>query len=417
MITVFKIFFESVSQAFQQLWGNKLRTFLSLLGITIGIWCVIMVLSAVDSMEANIRNSFEKLGDDVIYIDKFSWEEDPQANYWKWMRRPNPSFNDYKALKKNLNSSELVTFSSFIGGKNIEYRSSNVEGAFVVAVTDQYTNLFNLGFDKGRFYTETEYRLGGPQIVLGYKVAEELFGGLDPIGKRVKLLGSKCQVIGVLEEGGKDLINPLNFDNGILISYELARKITDVKNNRRRGASINVKAKDGVTLEQLKDDVIGVLRAARKIKPKSENNFALNTLSIISNALDSVFGILRFVGFIIGFLSMIVGMFSVANIMFVSVKERTNLIGIKKALGARRRIILLEFLTESIILCLVGGAIGLFFVWAFSYLLSMAAGFEIYLSFQNLLIGIITSTATGIIAGIIPAFIAAAMDPVEAIRQ
>lgn len=417
MITILKIFFESISQAFQQLWGNKLRTFLSLLGITIGIWCVIMVLSAVDSMEANIRNSFEKLGDDVIYVSQFSWAEDPSANYWKWMRRPKPSYNDFKALDKKVGSAEMVAFSSFIGGKNIEYRSSNIEGAFVIAVTEDYTRLFNLEFDKGRFYTETEYRLGVPQIVLGYKVAEELFGGLDPIGKRVKILGNKCQVIGVLKESGKDLINPLNFDDAVVISYEFARKVTDIKNNSRRGASINVKAKEDVSLEELKDDVIGVLRASRKIKPKSENNFALNTLSIISNALDSVFGILRLVGFVIGFLSMIVGMFSVANIMFVSVKERTNLIGIKKALGARRRIILLEFLTESIILCLVGGAIGLFFVWLFSYVITIFAGFEIFLSFQNLLIGIITSTATGVVAGIIPAFIAALMDPVEAIRQ
>lgn len=178
-----------------------------------------------------------------------------------------------------------------------------------------------------------------------------------------------------------------------------------------------MKAKEGVSLEELKDDIIGVLRASRKIKPKSENNFALNTLSIISNALDSVFGILRLVGFVIGAFSMVVGMFSVANIMFVSVKERTNLIGIKKALGARRRIILLEFLTESIILCLVGGAIGLILVWAMSYVVTMAFGFEVYLSMKNLTIGIIASTATGIIAGIVPATIAAMMDPVNAIRQ
>lgn len=417
MITIFKILLESTAQAFQQLWGNKLRTFLSLLGITIGIWCVIMVLSAVDSMEASIRQSFQKLGDDVIYIDKFSWEEDPQANYWKWMRRPNPSFKDFKSLKKNLNSAQLVTFSSFIGPKNIEYRSSSIEGAFTIAVTESYAKIFNLEFQKGRFYTETEYRLGGPQILLGHKVAEELFGELEPIGKKVKFLGQKCYVIGVIEEGGKDIINPLNFDNAVIISYELARKITDVKNNSRRGGSINVKAKEGVSLEELKDDIIGVLRASRKIKPKSENNFALNTLSIISNALDSVFGILRLVGFVIGAFSMVVGMFSVANIMFVSVKERTNLIGIKKALGARRRIILLEFLTESIILCLVGGAIGLILVWAMSYVVTMAFGFEVYLSMKNLTIGIIASTATGIIAGIVPATIAAMMDPVNAIRQ
>jgi len=148
MFTAIKIFWESTLQALSQLVGNKLRTFLSLLGITIGIWCVIMVLSAVDSMEANIKNSFQKLGDDVIYIDKFSWGEDPGQNYWKWMRRPSPSFKDYKALKKKTKLAEIVSYTTFIGSKKLEYRSSNVEGAFVIAVTDQYANLFNLEFDK-----------------------------------------------------------------------------------------------------------------------------------------------------------------------------------------------------------------------------------------------------------------------------
>lgn len=417
MTTLFKIFFESTSQALQQLWGNKLRTFLSLLGITIGIWCVIMVLSAVDSMEASIRSSLNKLGDDVIYIDKFSWGEDPSANYWKWMRRPSPNYDDYEALVKKVKSAEMVTFTSFIGGKNIEYRSSNVEGAFTIAVTDNYAKIFNLDFYKGRFYTDTEYRLGSSQIVLGYKVAEELFGEIEPIGKRVKIMGQKCYVIGVLAESGKDLINPLNFDGAVLISYEFAKKVTDVKSNNMRGSSINVKARKDIPMDQLKDDITGVLRANRKLKPKAEDNFALNTLSIISNLLDSVFVQLRIVGLVIGLFSMIVGMFSVANIMFVSVKERTNIIGIKKALGAKRRIILLEFLTESIILCLIGGAIGLFLVWLMSYIVTIAFGFEVFLSTKNLMIGIFTATATGVVAGVIPAFIAAMMDPVEAIRQ
>ncbi len=416
MRTLLKILSESITMAFQQLAGNKLRTFLSLLGITIGIWCVIMVNSAVDSMEASIRQSFQKLGDDVIYIDKFSWAEDPGQNYWKWMRRPNPNFKDYQALKE-LPSADMVTYSVFIGGKTAEYKSSNVQGAFCISVTEDYANLFNLGFEKGRFFTEAEYRMAKNQVVLGYTVAKELFGEIEPVGKKIKIMGRKCTVIGVLEEAGRDLINPLNFDGAVLLSYEFARKITNLKESSRRGGSINVKAAEGIPLAQLKDDIIGVLRGSRRLKPKTENNFALNTLSIISNALDSVFGVLGTAGWVIGGFSIFVGMFSVANIMFVSVRERTSIIGVKMALGAKRYFIMLEFLIEAIILCLIGGLLGILLVWLVSYLVTSWFGFEVFLSNSNIITGLVVSIITGLLAGIIPAAIASRMDPVVAIRQ
>ncbi len=418
MGSIFKIFIESISQAFQQLFGNKLRTILSLLGITIGIWCVVMVNTAVDSMERTIRTNFQKLGDNVLYVSQFSWEEDPEANYWKWMRHPKPSFKDYKALKKSrISSMEEVSFAAITGIKTVEYKSSSVEGVINFAISHEYAEMFNLEFQKGRFYSETEYQVGRNQVVLGHKVAQELFGEQDPIGKRVKVFGQKCYVIGVLTEAGKDFFNPLNFDDCLLMSYELARKITDIKSNTRKSRFLNVKAKEGVSLDQLKDEVTGVIRASRRLKPTSDNNFALNSMSIVTKILDSVFGILGTAGLVIGIFALIVGMFSVANIMFVSVRERTNIIGIKKALGAKWQIILLEFLTEAIILCLIGGCLGIGLVWLCGLAFTQFLDFEITLSTKNFLIGIIASTITGIIAGIIPAIIAAFMDPVEAIRK
>ncbi len=417
MITFFKILAESVVQALQQLTGNKLRTFLSLLGITIGIFCVVMVLSAVDSMEESIRGSFDKLGDDVIYVDRFSWEEDPGDNYWKWMRRPNPDYQDYKALSKKLRSAKHVSYTNFIGSKTIEYKSSSVNRAFTLAVTEDYDKIFNLEFLYGRFYTDIESRLGSNQVVLGYQVAKTLFDNENPVGKKVKILGRKCLVIGVLDEAGKDLINPLNFDNCVMLTFELARKVTNVKSNRGRGGSINVKAKEGVSMDELKDDITGVLRANRRIKPKVENNFALNTLSIISKFMDTFFAVLKSAGFVIGFFALLVGMFSIANIMFVSVKERTSIIGIKKAIGAKWQVIMMEFLIEAIILCIIGGLMGIFLVWIFSYIVTNLFGFTVFLSMKNLIIGLLASSITGIVSGIIPAFIAAFMDPVEAIRK
>jgi putative ABC transport system permease protein len=416
MIVIFKIFFESVSQALQQLTANKLRSFLSLLGITIGIFCIIGVQSAVGSLEDNIRGSIEKLGDDVVYIQKLPWNEDPETNFWKYQRRPNPSYKDYEVIRAKVKSAGLVDYHTFIGVKTVKYRSSNVEGAFVVAVTHEASELFNLFFDKGRWYSQTEYEYGLNKVVIGHTVAEELFGTIDPIGKEVKLLGQKLEVIGVIEKSGKDLLKVLDFDEAVLIGYKTASKVVNIDNNSPFGSTVNVKAAEGVTMQQLKDDLTGALRAERRLKPKEKDNFSLNTISIIASALDSIFGVMNIAGIIIGGFAIFVGMFSVANIMFVSVKERTNIIGVKKALGAKQYMILLEFLIESIILCILGGLVGLGIIWVAAEFLSAVLPFQIYLSFNNVISGILLSVVIGVLSGFIPAFQAARMDPVEAIR-
>ena len=226
------------------------------------------------------------------------------------------------------------------------------------------------------------------------------------------------RVIGVLQESGKDLLKPFNFDNGALVSYNLARRGFSV---RRKGqferTSILVKARTDVALEETKDEITGVMRAERRLKPREENNFSLNTLSVLSGLFDSVFSTINIAGFIIGLFALLVGMFSVANIMFVSVKERTNLIGIKMALGAKRWFILLEILIEAIVLCVVGGVLGLLFIWGGAYAITKAIDFEIFLSWNNMLVGVLTSIGVGIVAGLIPALQASRMDPVEAIRS
>jgi putative ABC transport system permease protein len=276
-----------------------------------------------------------------------------------------------------------------------------------------------LEFYKGRFFTTAEFYKGTNQIVLGYDAAKALERpGESILGQYIKVKGQRLQVIGVLEKEGKDLINPLNFDDAGIIPYNTARKYINLKKagfNRGR-TSISVKAKQGVRLETLKAELTGVLRSRRRLKPIEEDNFALNTLSIVSQLFDSVFGIIRLAGYMIGFFAIVVGGFSVANIMFVSVKERTRLIGIKKALGAKNYVILMEFLVESIILCLIGGIVGLFFVVLGAELATRVAEYEIFLSPYNALQGLFIATASGVVAGIIPAYRASKMVPVEAIR-
>ncbi len=414
-MTFLKFFMESIAIAFQQLASNKLRSFLSLLGITIGIWSIISVLSAVDSLELNIRASINKLGDDVLYVDKFSWAEDPGQNYWKWVRNPNPDMKDYEAISKKVKSAMMSSYAAIVGMKPVEYQSNDVTGVYLFAMTYDYAKMFNLVIDRGRYYTRGEYHVGVDQVLLGANVAEKLFGGnIDPIGKKVKIMGRKFKVLGVLEKEGNSLLRIMNFDDLVLMSIPTARKFSNV--NRARRSFINVKADKDVPLEQLEGELTASLRAHRRLRPKEDNNFALNKLSILSNAFDSFFSVISVVGWIIGGFAILVGGFGVANIMFVSVKERTNIIGIKKALGAKRYVILMEFLIESIILCLIGGAMGLLMVYGVISLINSADGFQFILTSKNVVVGAGLSILIGVIAGFLPALQAANMNPVDAIR-
>ena len=413
----FKLIYESIVQAFQQLSANKLRSFLSLTGISIGIICIISVLSAVDSLKENVNASFEKLGNDVLYIDKMPWNEDPSQNWWKYQKRPQPDIEDLEIIKKNSKLSSQASFSVFIPGKTIKFGSNSVEGAYMAGVTEDYTDIFNLEFDKGRFMTPFEAAKGSNKVVLGYVLAENLFGSIDPIGKEVNIKGLDFQVIGVLKKEGATLINIFQFDEAALVSFNTAKKLINVRSKYSWGTSLNVKAKAGVNLDDLKDEITGILRSARKIKPREAENFAVNQLSMFTNLLEPIFSTMNVVGIFIGGFSILVGMFSVANIMFVSVKERTSIIGIKKALGARPLIILLEFLIESIVLCLVGAIIGLIIVFGLLKIATSAFNYDIYLSWGNVLIALILSLVIGVLSGLIPAWQAARLDPVEAMRK
>ncbi len=418
MRILLRVVIESIAQALQQLRANKLRSFLSLLGVSIGIFCIVGVQSAVDSLEDNVRGSIEKLGNDVVYVQKISWAEDPGDNFYKYMRRPNVNYDDFKSVNEKVKSASLVAFSVGIGTRTAKYRSNSFDGAQYVAITPDFGEMFRFEFDQGRYFSSSEFQFGSNKAVIGYKIAETLFGNIDPIGREIKIGGKKLEVIGVLQLEGDNLVSVFPFDECVIIPYELARKIANLKPNHPFGnSSISIKVAEGVEMAQLRDEVTGTLRAHRRLKPKEESNFSLNELSIISGFLNNFFNVLNMLGIIIGGFAIFVGMFSVANIMFVSVKERTNIIGIKKALGAKRYIILLEFLIEASILCLIGGIGGLVLVSLVTAGLSQLIDFELYMSVNNIIFGVVLSIVVGVIAGMIPATQASRMDPVEAIRS
>ncbi|MDX1476105.1 MAG: ABC transporter permease [Saprospiraceae bacterium] len=412
-----RLIFEGIVQAFKQLNSNKLRSFLSSLGITIGIFCIISVLSAVDSLESNISQSFEKLGNDVLYVDRMPWNEDPNSNWWKYMRRPHPGEEDLEALKAQVKGAEYASLSVFIPGKTIKYGSTDVQGAYMAGITYDYADISKLEFAAGRYFTPFEYANGTNRIILGNVLAGELFGDRDPIGKTVKIVGRKFQVIGVLEKEGNSLVSIIPYDEAVLVSFNTAKKLVNVKTGRTYGTLLNVKARPGVELVDLRDEVVGVMRKHRKLRPKEEDNFSVNELSMFTAIIEGIFGVMNMVGFVIGIFAILVGVFSVANIMFVSVKERTNIIGIKKALGARNSIILFEFLIESIMLCVVGGVIGLAVVMLVLKAVSGIFEYEMFVSATNITIALVGAIVIGVVAGLIPATQAARMDPVDAMRS
>ena len=417
MILLIKIIIESIRQAFNSMVANKLRTFLSLVGITIGIFCIISVKSAVDSLQDNVMDGLSEIGNGVIYIEKYPWNEDWEENYFKYMKRPDPDFQDYEVLKKKSKLADKLAYTVFSGGKTVKYKSSSVSDITVMGSSFEFQDIQGLEIEKGRYFTGSEYNSGANKIILGSVSAKELFQNLNPIGKKVKLFGQSYDIIGVLEEEGESMFNFMNFDDVIWIPLTNSMRFMNIKDGRGVGESLVVRGKEGVDNEDLKSEVAAILRSHRKLRPKDKNNFSLMELSSLNQVLDSFFGTLNVAGWIIGGFALIVGMFSVANIMFVSVKERTNIIGIKKAIGAKKYVILLEFLVEAVVLCLIGGIIGLGVSYGMISLISYLMDFKMQMTPGNAVAGVLISVVVGVISGIIPAYLASRLDAVVAIRQ
>ena len=416
MIILFKIVLESVRQAMHSLASNKLRTFLSLVGITIGIFAIVAVRSAVDSLQDNVMEGISELGSDVIYVEKWPWTGADENNYWKFMKRPEVSFDDYQVINEKSDLTHLSAFVVALNSGNVSYRSNSVSGSFMLGTTYGYQEIQKLDIAKGRYFTPKESEEGANKVILGHTIAKELFKGIEPLGKQMKMKGKKYTVIGVLKEEGESMFNFLNFDEVAWVPLNAARKFINIRTGRFE-RSLVVKPHEGVEMEDLKSELTGILRASRKLKPKEENNFSLMEMSSLNQSLEGFFSTLNWAGVAIGIFALIVGMFSVANIMFVSVKERTSQIGIKMAIGAKKHIILWEFLIEGVILCVIGGLMGLAFVYGIVVLVSNLTPFAMSLSMGNIIYGLIWSVAIGLIAAIIPAFQASRLDPVVAIRK
>lgn len=412
---------ESILSALHEIVNNKLRAFLSLLGITIGIFCIITVFTAVDSLEINVRQSFQKLGDDVLYVEKFPWSEDPRMSWWKYLRRPAPTYEEFQALKAEVADAEGVCMMFTLSNKTAKRNQYIFESAVVNAVTYDYSHIKDLQFEQGRYFSYLETQNGSDGAILGSRIASELFPYGNAVGQQIKVLGTELTIIGVLAKEGEDIIG-LSADDNIIVNYNFLKRYIDMESNLM-GTRIAIKTAEGANIEYIKDEIRIVMRSTRRLNPIQKDDFAINELSLFSGILTKVFGAINFAGMFIWIFSILAGGFGIANIMFVSVKERTNLIGIKKALGAKRFYILTEFLVEAIVLCLIGGGIGLVLVYVGTivaeYLIAVYEdmAFTFILTWQNTLIGLAISVGVGILFGFIPAYVASRMKPVDAIRS
>lgn len=412
---IFRLIGESFRFAFDALRQNKLRTMLSLLAITIGIFTIIAVFSAVDTFRNKLQASVDKLGSNTIYVQKWPWSFSDNYPWWKYMNRPQPSQRDFAALRERMENAQGITFEISTNDRTIKYRSSSVEGISIWAASQDFNKTWNFELQDGRYFTENESNNGSPVCIMGADIAEGLFNGDSPIGKQVQILGRRLTVVGVFKKEGEDMLGT-SLDKNVNVPINFAKGVLDVQSDRY-GPQITVRGTDQVSLEEVESELRGLMRSIHRLKPGEEDDFALNKTTIISNQLDTMFNMVNIAGWVIGGFSILVGGFSIANIMFVSVKERTNIIGIQKSLGAKNYFILLQFIFESITLCLMGGVLGLVLVYLGTLILEQAADVKVVLDLANINLGVWISVVIGTISGFWPAYSASRLDPVEAIRS
>lgn len=414
MFLIFTLIKESFLFALSALRDNRTRTLLSLLGVTIGIMTIISVFSAVDTLRNNLEESVRKIGSRTLYVEKWPWGGGGEYPWWKYVNRPEPKYADFESVRNRMTTAEEVAYAISISSSTAKYLNNSATNITVSGGTHEIYTIRNLDIVEGRYFTEQESRGGSHSVILGANIAEGLFPNTSPIGHYITLMGRRMQVIGVLKREGSGVLIDVSNDDVAYIPFTLARNLV---NYERYSPSIAIEVKGQYSLDEAESELIGIMRSARRLAPQREDNFSVNQTTLITAQLDQMFGIINLAGFFIGIFSILVGGFGIANIMFVSVKERTNLIGIQKALGAKQFFILSQFLIESILLCLIGGGIGLLIVYGLAALVGALAGVTIIVSMKMVILTTVLSTLIGLIAGIVPAVQAAKLDPVEAIRS
>ena len=411
-----RLIYESLLSAWDALRSNPLRTTLSLLGVTIGIFAIIAVFTLIDSLERSIRDSLDFLGDQVIRVEKWPWIFEDNYPWWKYVNRPQPTLNEFEFLQANVSQASAMCIFADRSNLTIEHRNSNVGGVNLIGASYQYNQVFDVDLSEGRYFSVRETEFARNVVIIGSEIAKSLFPMSNPLGKVVEIKGLKFVVIGLLAEQGGNIIDAPSADYTSYIPYQSFLKLYASRGRRGVGSTLGLKGfENDEGLQELEFEVVGLMRGRRGLRPRQEDNFAINRPEAFAEVVNNIFNVISIAGGIIGSFSILVGGFGIANIMFVSVKERTNIIGIQKSLGAKNYFILLQFLFEATFLSLIGGTVGMLLVY-FTTFVSIGS-LELQLTLSNILIGLTVSSTIGIISGIIPAITASQLNPVVAIRS
>lgn len=412
---IIRLVLESFRFAWNALRMNLLRTTLSLLGVTIGIFAIIAVFTLVDSLENSIKSSLNFLGTNNINVEKWPYGLGGEYPWWKYMKRPYPTYDEYEFLKENVKNARGISIFAVRGGITAKYESNSSVDLDLIGVVHGHKDVYEIPIAQGRYFTQQEANAGRNVVILGHRSATELFPNSSPIGRVIKVRGLKYHVIGVIKEEGDSFLGAPTNDENIYLPYKSFLKVFHSSAREGVEARITLKGLESdIGLVELEAEIKGLMRKKRGLRPKEEDNFAINRPEAIANFIGSTFDVIGLAGWVIGGFSILVGGFGIANIMFVSVRERTNIIGIQKSLGAKNYFILFQFLFESVFLSVIGGGVGILLVWMLSF--ASLGSLELTLSVSNIALGVGVSAVIGIASGIIPAAMAARMDPVIAIR-
>lgn len=417
-----KLIRESISFAFSQLRGDKFRTFLSLFGVSIGIFSIVAIFSAIDALQENVKKGMDSFSSNMIQVSRWPMgNEDENGEvvigdeykWWEYMKRPNTTYEDYKFLKANSKTVEAVSLAVEFQ-TTVKYGRKSVSGVSVMSVAWDYDKVAKVDIGEGRYLSSEEDRAGTAIAVIGYEIAQKLFDGASAIGQRIKLGSNTVEVIGVLQKQGESMVSVFNADEAILIPLNFGRYIVDPKNVDNAIFAI---PKQGITQQDFTDEIKNLMRAHRRLAPGEKNDFSIVKMTFLVDTVQSMFSVLSLVGWVIAGFSLLIGGFGIANIMFVSVKERTNIIGIQKALGAKKYVILTQFLVESAFLAIAGGVIGILMVSGIIAAIPESGQFTMHLSLANVIKGLAIASLIGLISGLLPAWIAANLNPVDAINS
>jgi len=402
---------ESFQIAFGAIRANKGRGALTALGIIIGIVAVILTMTAANGLQNRFRQSFSALGADVIYVSRMPWVV--MNDFFQYRNRPPLQVREADELVHRLRGRAIVNPNTF-GQRDIKYRSETMEGVVVVGTTEKYIMVSDAQPESGRFLMPLDVDKNRYVCVIGTDVSDGLFGDANPINKRLKIGRSTFRVVGVMEKRGGGFLGGPNFDRRIFIPITAFIKAFGGSRGRQN-VDVAVKAPSKEAMDDLEFEVIGEMRKIRKLRPTEDENFSINKLDTLMGAFNSVLGVILLVGLLVTSISLFVGGVGVMNIMFVSVTERTREIGIRKAIGAKRHSILLQFLFESCAICLLGGVIGILLASVLTAVIN-ATLMPANVSLPIVVIAVLVSVVVGVLSGLVPAYRAAKLNPIDALR-